>query len=56
MNSVELAQYLEDLTLADRLAVQGETLHTQYSERVVLHHAEKAGPSPSLRAGWSKGI
>ena len=41
MNSVELAQYLEDLTLADRLAVQGETLHTQYSERVVLHHAEK---------------
>ena len=41
MNSVELGQYLEDLTCADRLAVEGEMLHTQYSERVVLHHAEK---------------
>ena len=41
MNSSELKQYLEDLTLADRLAEEGEMLHTQYSERVVLHHAEQ---------------
>jgi len=41
MNSAELGQYLDDLVRADRLAAEGEMLHTQYSERVVLHHAEQ---------------
>jgi peroxiredoxin len=41
-NSNELRQFLDDIVTADRLAAEGEMLHTEYSERIVGHLADKA--------------
>jgi len=41
-NSSELRQFLDDLVTAEQLAAEGEMLHTEYSERVVAHLADKA--------------
>ena len=41
-NADDLRQLLEDLVATDRLAEQGETLHSQYSERLVPHLADRA--------------
>lgn len=41
-NARALRQYLEELLAADRLAVEGRVLHTEYLERLVGHEADQA--------------
>jgi alkyl hydroperoxide reductase subunit AhpC len=41
-NHCELRQFLDDLMAADRAVAEGRVLHSQYSERIVLHEADQA--------------
>lgn len=61
-NSKELKQLLEDLLFAEEAVARGEIMHTEYSERIIPHLAdrathrriyERAGPS-AFEEGWRR--
>lgn len=61
-NSKELKQLLEDLVFADEAVARGDVMHTEYSERIIPHLAdrmthrrvyERAGPS-AIEDNWKR--
>ena len=61
-NHNELRQFLDDIMAAEQAAAEGRVVHLQYSERVVLHEAdrethhrvyERAGPK-AFEDYWAK--